>query len=98
MSMSIFIPLELDSMFTHHAPKDVLDIAAHEGIRGDVREVAHAWNDILPSCPEAQLAIRALQQAMMYANSAIAQHGYAGKVPPGARVGEVSPAGSVSGE
>lgn len=67
--------LDIESIFSYH-PANSNEVAmAHQRIRFDVKSVAHNWNHELPDCPEKTLAIRKLQEAMMYANSAIAQHG-----------------------
>lgn len=65
---------DIDSIFSHHAPTSPEQVAEHEQVRAEVRALAHRWNTDLPGSPEATLAIRALQKAMMFANSAIAQH------------------------
>ena len=66
---------DIDSIFSHHPPTKPGTAEAHDEVRKDVRELAHKWNESLPGSPEATLAIRYLQKAMMFANSAIAQDG-----------------------
>lgn len=48
---------------------------AHDAVRRLTKLVADTYLDWLPKCPETTIAIRDLQNAMMHANSAIAQHG-----------------------
>lgn len=62
----------IEDIFSHHPPKtpEVADL--HAFVRQELKVVAHAINDNLPESPEKTLAIRKLQEAMMYANSAIA--------------------------
>lgn len=67
--------LNIDSIFSFHPANSDETKAAHEAVRQDVRHVAELWQENIPSCPERTLAIRHLQQAMMFANSAIAQNG-----------------------
>lgn len=71
--MSFLTVDDINRIFSHHPPKSVATAANHEEIRKEVRELALKWNRDLPSCPEKTIAIRRLQEAMMFANSAIAQ-------------------------
>lgn len=65
---------DIDSIFSHHPPLNEEVVKEHERVRAEVRALAHRWNTDLPGSAEATLAIRCLQKAMMFANSAIAQH------------------------
>lgn len=65
----------IDSIFSYHAPQGEEIKIAHEDVREKCRELAHWLNEHLPACPESTLAIRSLQEVMMYGNSALAQHG-----------------------
>ncbi len=64
----------IEDIFSHHPPKDQETVQKHEEVRVQIKLVAHDLNSLLPESPEKTLAIRHLQQAMMYANSAIAIH------------------------
>lgn len=65
--------LDIDSIFSFH-PAGPLAANDHDMIRNELRQVAHFLNQNLPAGAEKTLAIRKLQEAMFYANSAIAQH------------------------
>lgn len=65
---------EVDKVFTYHSPtRDQQDLYA------ELREEAHALALIIlqrvPASAEQTLAIRHLQQAVMFANAGIAIHG-----------------------
>jgi hypothetical protein len=47
--------------------------AAHETARGEVKRTAHTLNRLLPDCRERDMAIDALDSALMWANAAIAR-------------------------
>ena len=66
--------LDIEWIFSHHAPPNERVAQAHQNVRFQVKSVAHLFNETLPDCPEKTIAIRKLQEAMMFANSAIAQH------------------------
>lgn len=65
---------DVERIFTYHAP-DAGKVVAHEAVRDACRFAAHELVQIMVESPEATLAIRKLQEAMMYANAAIAIHG-----------------------
>lgn len=65
----------VDERFTYHAPPDEATKVAHEQVRAACREVAREFVDRLPESSEKVHALIALQQAMMWANGAIAIHG-----------------------
>lgn len=63
--------LDLDKLFTYHAPKG--DQAERYGrLRAAAKAYAEQIAALTPECPEQTLAIRALQEAGMWANAAIA--------------------------
>lgn len=66
--------LDIESIFSHHLPKSEDVAEYHERVREAVKAVAYEFLAIIPESPERTLAIRHLQQAMMFANSAIAQY------------------------
>lgn len=67
--------LDIERIFSHHPPKDQKQADAHHRVRKNVKMTAHVFNAELPESTEKTLAIRHLQMAMMFANSAIAQYG-----------------------
>lgn len=69
-----FQPLDLESIFSFH-PATPETGPAHEAVRETCLYTAINIRNLTPACPEQTLAIRALQEAMMWANSAIAQNG-----------------------
>lgn len=66
--------LDIDSIFSHHPPTASETVQLHEEVRSKCKEVAIFFRDNLPDSPEKTLAIRKLQEAMMYGNSAAAQY------------------------
>lgn len=59
--------------FEHHPPKDAFTISQHENIRAETRELAKFYDATLPEGREKALAITQLEQALMWANAAIAR-------------------------
>ena len=68
------IVLDIQSIFSYHPPTSAATRDLHEDVRSVIRGTAFALDEWLPDSPEKTLAIRHLQQAMMFANSAIAQY------------------------
>lgn len=66
--------LDIESIFSYHPATSVHVQHFHETVRSEVKAVAQIFMEDLPDCPEKTIAIRKLQEAMMFANSAIAQH------------------------
>jgi hypothetical protein len=62
----------IEDIFSHHPPKNDDVVKAHEDVRTWIRAAAQMINSSVPESPEKTLAVRKLQEAMMYANSAIA--------------------------
>lgn len=71
----VVMQIDIESIFSYHAPLNTATREAHENVRREVKTTAQMFAAELPDSPEKALAIRKLQEAMMYANSAIAQHG-----------------------
>ena len=66
--------LDIDSIFSHHPPATKADVDLHARVRRAAKLTALVYGEELPDCPEKIIAIRKLQEAMMFANSAVAQH------------------------
>lgn len=64
---------EINNAFSFHPATDKTG-PMHDDVRSSVRDLALTWHATLPSCPETTLALRHLQQSMMFANAAIATH------------------------
>lgn len=62
---------QLDNWFKHHPPTGDA-IAAHEEIRHASRELAAVFQRVIPECPDKTVALRAVREAMMAANAAVA--------------------------
>lgn len=65
----------LDHRFEYHPPTTDAAIAAHEFVRSSLQAEAHALDNILPDGREKALVFTALEEAMMWANAAIARNG-----------------------
>ncbi|SDP60485.1 hypothetical protein SAMN04487905_10611 [Actinopolyspora xinjiangensis] len=63
---------DIESRFTYHAPTDDR-IEQHEQVRAEVRELAHRLNDTLPEGREKSVVMTKLEEALMWANAAIAR-------------------------
>lgn len=66
---------DIEDIFSYHPPQNDATRRAHESIRQGMLADAVWFEEVLPDCAEKTLAIRKLQEAMMYANAAIAIHG-----------------------
>jgi hypothetical protein len=65
---------DLDAIFTYHPPKgDQAD--RYVQLRENALELASLILDLVPDSAERTLAIRHVQQAVMFANAGIAIHG-----------------------
>lgn len=69
---------DIENRFNHHPPS-AEKINLHESVRSSVRTLAHIWNGQLPEGREKALAITNLEQAMFWANAAIARSSQAGE-------------------
>lgn len=67
--------LDIERIFSHHPPRGEEVRRAHAQVRVECRSAATIFDELLPESAEKTLAIRHLQMAMMFANSAIAQYG-----------------------
>ena len=65
---------DIEHIFSFHPPKDQEIAQLHDSVRREVKLTASFFMAELPDSAEKTLAIRHLQQAMMYANAAIAIH------------------------
>ncbi|MEV0031415.1 hypothetical protein [Nocardia sp. NPDC050793] len=63
---------DINHRFDYHRPSTA-KVTAYEGVRAGCRELAHQFDRDLPPGREKALAITQLEQAMFWANAAIAR-------------------------
>jgi hypothetical protein len=68
-------PSDLHNRFDYHPPAGEQVAKAHEDVRAKCKSAAFLFNDLLPEGREKSLAVTKLEEAMMWANAAIARHG-----------------------
>lgn len=64
---------ELQHRFAYHAPTPA-KILSHESVRNACHEAAKSIVGLCPPCAETTLATRKLEEAMYWANAAIARN------------------------
>jgi hypothetical protein len=64
---------DLDNRFTYHAPK-AGQPERYESIRSQGKILASLVESECPQSPEASLALTKIEEAVMWANAAIARH------------------------
>lgn len=62
----------LTNWFAYHPPTTPDIVAAHERVRAEYGALAQSMNSLLPEGPDKTVAIRAIRDAAMQANAAIA--------------------------
>lgn len=63
---------DIENRFTFHGPTEE-KVKVHESVRASVRTLAHLWNGQLPEGREKDLAVTKLEEAMFWANAAVAR-------------------------
>lgn len=66
-------PQEIHDRFMHHPPTETRAVV-HENARRWVRETAESFDQHLPESREKSLALTRLEEALFWANAAIARH------------------------
>lgn len=64
---------DIAKRFKHHPPKDAAVGQLHGEVRDAIGAVARDLVDNIPPCRELALAVTKLEEAMMWANAAIAR-------------------------
>jgi hypothetical protein len=64
---------DLDDRFDHHPPQDDNTVHCHETTREVLKEATHSVLELLPECREKSLFVTKMEEAMMWANAAIAR-------------------------
>jgi hypothetical protein len=64
---------QINNNFVHHPPKDG-QVERYTAIRENARNLAHMINEECPDSREKSLALTKLEEAVMWANAAIARH------------------------
>jgi hypothetical protein len=65
---------EIATRFSYHAPKEGQP-EIYESLRFGGRELAHKINELCPDSREKALALTHLEQALFWANAAVARNG-----------------------
>ena len=64
---------DLRNRFEHHPPETTTAVQAHEAVRGRLLAAALELNEFVPDGREKSLMVTHLEDAMMWANAAIAR-------------------------
>jgi len=65
---------DLDNNFTYHPPRDGFQLAKYEFIRDFGRQMASFVSRFCPRSREQALALTKIEEAVMWANAALARH------------------------
>lgn len=74
---------DLRNRFNYHPPRDQSDVAVHEDVRNELHGVAQTMNSLLPDGREKSVVMTKIEEAMFWANAALAR---ARGVDPVARI------------
>lgn len=67
-------PEDIANRFDYHQPKDAETMSAHESIRLGCRQLAEYINRLCPEGREKACAVTKVEEAMFWANAAIARN------------------------
>jgi len=71
MTPKSYVSAELENRYSYHAPKED-QTKRYEALRAKTKELAHMIDELCPNSREKSSAQTNLQQAIMWANAAIA--------------------------
>jgi hypothetical protein len=72
--MSLEVPRnDLDLRFDHHPPVTEVRVNQHEQVRSEFKRVARVMKDLLPGGREAAVVQTKIEEAMFWANAALAR-------------------------
>lgn len=69
----------IEHRFKHHPPKDGKVVQRHEQIRSSAKTFALEVFRLCPESPEAEKALEKAEEALFWANAAIARYGNRGE-------------------
>ncbi|WP_336759415.1 Acb2/Tad1 domain-containing protein [Paenibacillus sp. USHLN196] len=64
---------QIENNFMYHKADEVKG-NKHDAVRAECKELAYAFDELLPNSREKSLAMTKLEEAMMWANAAIARN------------------------
>jgi hypothetical protein len=64
---------DIEHRFGYHMPVSSFTVRRHEDVRKIALNVALLWDEVLPEGREKEIAIEKLEEALMWANAAIAR-------------------------
>lgn len=68
---------DLGKRFTHHPPRGEEEVRFYQEMRDRAHETARFVDAVVPDSREKSLAVTALEEAVMWANAAVARNGLA---------------------
>lgn len=70
---------ELVHRFQFHPATETATQEAHEFVRASCLDLVHRLNQVMPKGRESALVVTKIEEAMMWANAAVARHGVGGQ-------------------
>lgn len=64
--------IDIDNVFSYHPPTNPEQVETYQDVRTAGKQLAHVVDELVPDGPEKTLAIRKIQEAVMWANAGIA--------------------------
>jgi len=75
LGMAVDREAQIRNNHAYHAPNDANTIHAHQIVRAQTTDLAIFFERLLPESHEKEYALKAIREAMMWGNAAIAIHG-----------------------